>query len=68
MTNKSEVQVDTVVIRRYVVQQRTLEYWYDIKPTWEEYKHAKEHLDECQFHLPKQDMRLIERTIIERAL
>jgi len=51
----------------FFVQQQTLEYWYDLKPAWDDAKNAHEHMDECIFHMPKETrFRVVERTTIEK--
>ena len=64
-----KVAVNTLVIRQYIVQQRVMENWYDLKPFWDSLPYAKEHLEECSFHMPEEiDFRIIERLIIETAI
>ncbi len=57
-----------MVIRQYIVQQRTLDNWYDLQPKWDDMEQARDHKEECEFYIKNQDFRIIERTIIERAV
>ena len=59
---------DHVVIRQFIVQQRIMENWYNLKPIWDHFPSAEDHLEECRFHMPDIEFRMIERIIIETVV